>query len=263
MGSEADILEIRVHGTADLPTLIYLPGLHGDWTLVSSFRAAVAGRVRFVEFNYPRTATWSLKEYAGQVQIALAAHGITLGWILAESFGSQIAWSLLQLGFEADGVILAGGFVRHPLQIAVEAAYQLGRAMPRSFFLGFLKFYQAFARWRHRQAPETFTQIDAFVARRSRPGERSAIVHRLQLIESADFRDFVSHCKVPIYSLVGLWDPVVPWWPVTQWLNNECISFRASRLIWNADHTILATQPAISATQVLRWMGEAVNSRRR
>ena len=42
-----DDLKMRVHGDASLPTLIYLPGLHGDWTLVSSFRAAIAGRVRF------------------------------------------------------------------------------------------------------------------------------------------------------------------------------------------------------------------------
>ncbi len=40
-------IQIRIHGDAARPVLVYLPGLHGDWTLVSSFRAAVAGRVRF------------------------------------------------------------------------------------------------------------------------------------------------------------------------------------------------------------------------
>ena len=59
-----DALQMRVHGDASLPTLVYLPGLHGDWTLVSSFRAAIAGRVRFVEFTYPLTTTWSLDDYA-------------------------------------------------------------------------------------------------------------------------------------------------------------------------------------------------------
>jgi hypothetical protein len=27
-------LEVRVHGAASWPTLVYLPGLHGDWTLI-------------------------------------------------------------------------------------------------------------------------------------------------------------------------------------------------------------------------------------
>ena len=53
-------LQLRVYGDASLPTLIYLPGMHGDWTLIGGFRNAVAGRVRFVEMTYPRTLTWSL-----------------------------------------------------------------------------------------------------------------------------------------------------------------------------------------------------------
>ena len=42
-------LEIRIHGDGSLPTLIYLPGLHGNWTLVGNFRRALNGRLRFVE----------------------------------------------------------------------------------------------------------------------------------------------------------------------------------------------------------------------
>jgi len=30
----AEELQLRIHGQASLPTLIYLPGLHGDWTLI-------------------------------------------------------------------------------------------------------------------------------------------------------------------------------------------------------------------------------------
>src|SRR4051812_27835171 len=107
-------MQIRVHGTADEPTLIYLPGLHGDWTLVSSFRAAVKGRVRFVELTYPRTLTWSLEDHADAILGALRTHGIHEGWILAESFGSVLGWALIEKGFAAQGVILAGGFVRYP-----------------------------------------------------------------------------------------------------------------------------------------------------
>ena len=51
----AEELQLRIHGEASLPTLIYLPGLHGDWTLIGGFRHALGGRVRFVEVTYPRT----------------------------------------------------------------------------------------------------------------------------------------------------------------------------------------------------------------
>ena len=63
-----DRLQIRIHGDAALPTLIYLPGLHGDWLLVTRLRLAVAGRVRFVEFTYPNTASWSLDDFAREVE---------------------------------------------------------------------------------------------------------------------------------------------------------------------------------------------------
>ena len=91
-----DDLKMRVHGDASLPTLVYLPGLQGDWTLVSSFRAAIAGRLRFVEFTYPRTTTWSLDDYARWIEEALLANGIERGWVLGESFGSLPAWQVIK-----------------------------------------------------------------------------------------------------------------------------------------------------------------------
>ena len=83
-------LQLRIHGEASLPTLIYLPGLHGDWTLIGGFRKAIGGRVRFVEITYPRTLTWSLDDYAAAIETALAQNGITRGWLLGESYGSQV-----------------------------------------------------------------------------------------------------------------------------------------------------------------------------
>src|SRR5690349_8918968 len=95
MNKHVEQLQIRIHGDASLPTLIYLPGLHGDWTLVTSFRSAIAESVRFVEFTYPRTLTWSLNEYATAVQAELLANDIHRGWLLGESFSSQVAWEMI------------------------------------------------------------------------------------------------------------------------------------------------------------------------
>ncbi|HWC59246.1 MAG TPA: hypothetical protein VHC44_06085, partial [Verrucomicrobiae bacterium] len=80
----AEQLQLRIHGEASLPTLIYLPGLHGDWTLIPSFKRALGNRARFVEVTYPRTLTWSLDDYAVNLEAALAEQGLTRGWILAE-----------------------------------------------------------------------------------------------------------------------------------------------------------------------------------
>ena len=91
----AEELQLRIHGDASLPTLIYLPGLHGDWTLIGGFRHALGDKVRFVEITYPRTLTWSLDDYAAAVETALAKNGITRGWLLGESFSSQVVWAMV------------------------------------------------------------------------------------------------------------------------------------------------------------------------
>src|SRR5262249_11813976 len=95
-------LQIRIWGDATLPTLVYLPGLHGDWSLVTSFRVALAGRVRFVEITYPRSLTWSFDDYADAIQTALSDNGVRQGWLLAESFGSQPAWYLVGQNAKKD-----------------------------------------------------------------------------------------------------------------------------------------------------------------
>src|SRR5690348_16707147 len=94
--AEAEEVRLRIHGDdGPRPTIVYLPGLHGDWTLIGRFRQALGGRARFVEITYPRTLTWSLDEYAAAIEEALARERIDHVWLLAESFGSQIVWPVL------------------------------------------------------------------------------------------------------------------------------------------------------------------------
>jgi pimeloyl-ACP methyl ester carboxylesterase len=249
-------LQIRIHGGAALPTLVYLPGLHGDWTLVASFRARVAGRVRFVEFIYPRTVEWSLADYARAVDEALARNGIKHGWLLAESFGSQIAWAMLgatDARFKIEGLILAGGFVRHPLRWGVRLARCVGGRMSLSLLTRLLFFYARLARIRHRNAPETLASLDEFIARRT-DLDRRAAVHRLGLILGSDFRSVAHTTAIPVFALTGLLDPIVPWPPVLHWLRRHCPGLRGTRVIRQADHTVLATAPRLAAGQVLNWM---------
>src|ERR1035441_2694377 len=94
-------------------------------------RRALAGRVRFVEVTYPRTLTWSLEDYAKGLETALAEQGILGGWLLGESFSSQVVWSLVaRAQFRIEGVILAGGFGRHPMRWGVRLAERLSGGLP-------------------------------------------------------------------------------------------------------------------------------------
>ncbi len=276
--SVVESLQLRLHGDASLPTLIYLPGLHGDWTLVTSFRLALAGRVRFVEFTYPRTLTWSLDEYANAIETALLEHGITHGWVLGESFGSQIVWPLLGRArnevrgvgvdaspslfaprtphFTPDGVILAGGFVKHPLKWGVYAAGKFCHGVSLTWLTRLLFFYAKFARFRHRQAPETLASIQEFVARRTEL-DKQAAVHRLRLIAANDPRELARQTHLPVHHLSGLVDPVVPWPFVRPWLEQNCPGFRGSKIILKADHNVLGTAPKAAAEQVMKWMKSA------
>ena len=194
-------LQLRIHGEASLPTLIYLPGLHGDWTLIGSFRKVIGGRVRFVEITYPRTLTWSLDDYAATIEAALAHNGITRGWLLGESYGSQVLWAMVARGkFPAQGVILAGGFVKHPMRWAVRLAEKLTGRISTALFVRIVFGYAKIARFRYRRSPETLATIDEFVVRRTELDRRAA-QHRLHLIAQYDPRPIASQTRLPVFRL--------------------------------------------------------------
>jgi pimeloyl-ACP methyl ester carboxylesterase len=247
-------LQLRIYGDASLPTLIYLPGLHGDWTLVGGFRKHIIGQLRFVEFTYPRTLDWSLDRYAAAVKKALAENGVTTGWLIGESFGSQILWALAGRGsFQSQGIILAGGFVKHPMRRAVRIAEKIFGRLPASMLVWLMFSFTKFARFRYRHAPESLAAIDEFAARRTELDRRAA-QHRLHLIAENDPRKIARQTRLPVFYLTGLLDPVVPWPLVRRWLIKNCPALRECKIIRRADHNVLGTAPKDSATQVLKWM---------
>ena len=250
----AEELQLRIHGDASLPTLIYLPGLHGDWTLVGGFRHALGGRARFVEVTYPRTLTWSLNDYAAAIETALAENGINSGWLLGESFASQVVWALAGRGkFPAQGVILAGGFVKHPMRRAVRVAEKLTGRISNALFIRIVFGYAKIARFRYRRSPQTLATIEEFVARRT-DLDRRAAQHRLHLIAENDPRTIASRTKLPVFGLSGILDPIVPWLWVRHWLRKNCPALRDYKVLRRADHNVLSTAPREAARQVLEWM---------
>lgn len=259
-----EVIQIRVFGDASLPTLVYLPGLHGDWTMTSSFREALQGRLRLVEITYPRTLTWSIDDYAEAIERGLRENGITQGWLLGESFGSQPAWALLArnpvanaksvgTAFKIEGLILAAGFVRHPFSRGPKLLSRIGRIIPNRAYRLFMRIYIWQARLRHRRSAETLRSMDEFVDRRTAL-DRRAMRHRLHLITEYDPRPIARACHLPVHYLAGMFDPLVPWPHVRRWLRKNCPGYRGGRTFWLADHNVLVSAPAGCARQVVRWM---------
>lgn len=250
----AEELQVRVHGSDSLPTLVYLPGLHGDWTLIARFRKALRGRVRFVEITYPRTLTWSLEDYAAGVETNLAQHKVTRGWLLGESFSSQVVWPLLaQKRFEVEGVILAGGFVRHPITWAVRLAEYFCGAISLGLLTRILFGYARIARFRQRNSPEAKAALDEFLARRTRLDQQAA-KHRLHLLAQNNPCEIAKAANVPVYAITGLFDPIVPWFWVRRWLKKNCPALREYRIVTRSDHNVLGNASETAAEYVIGWM---------
>jgi pimeloyl-ACP methyl ester carboxylesterase len=256
-------LQIRIHGDPGLPVLIYFPGLHGDWTLAASFRKQVEGKVRFVELTYPRTIVWTLSDYAREILKILELNRINSGWLLGESFGSQVVWAVIDhLAMYADetqfsplGIILAGGFITHPRKRAVRLAWHIVAKTPKRLLKQLSWIYRLYARLRYKNAPESLAAVSEFLARRNEP-DRQAILHRLRLIEHADFRCLAEAVVVPVFYLTGFVDPIVPWASVGPQLKRHCPSLKSRGMIWHADHAVLGSAPEESARLVVQWMSE-------
>lgn len=252
-------LQIRIDGDAALPTLIYLPGLHGDWTLLAGFRELAKKRFRLVQFTYPRSLSWTLEDYARAVDKAVREAGIASGWVLAESYSSQVAWAWLKLvqeratDFQFDGIILAGGFVRYPIRSSLLFARALFALTPWWLWKGMFSVYLAYSGFRLRNAGPNGNNAKEFIARRT-PLDIDAMGARVRLIAAADFRDVAERADCPVYLLAGVIDPVVPTWPVLRWLKKNCSAFSRHRMVWPADHTVLATEPAKSLEQIEKWI---------
>ena len=280
-------IRLRIHGSPTLPTLIYLPGMHGDWTLVQSFRHAIAGQVRFVEMEYPRTTNWLPEDYAREIEAALIAEGVGEGWVIGESFGSQVAWAMTgrssrdgrsrreeahsvsgQLetphvvtyhhgAFRPLGLILAGGFVKHPWPRGAKFLRGISGWIPSWAMRALLGVYSTYAHFRHRHAPETLASVGEFVANRFAPGDKAALQHRYTLIAEFDPRPVAAKTQLPVYHLAGLIDPLVPNALVHCWLKRNCPGFRESRTILSADHNVLGSSPQKSLEQILKWIRSA------
>jgi pimeloyl-ACP methyl ester carboxylesterase len=188
--------------------------------------------------------------------------------LLGESFGSQIVWPLVEKNlpanavhqttlrassFKVEGVILAGGFVKHPWKWGPGLLRRMGERTPMEQYQRELKFFVRYKNFRHRSSPEVLASIQEFVARRT-DLDRQAMRARLLLLDQYDPRPTARQTQVPVHYLAGLIDPLVPWVLVRWWLMRNCPGYRGGKTFWLADHNVLATAPVRSAELILKWM---------
>jgi hypothetical protein len=208
IAAEENELQIRVDGDPPKTCLIYLPGVHGDWTLLTSFRELAEKEFFLVQVTYPRTLTWTLEDYATAIDQALARHEIKVGWVLAESFSSQVAWAWLKLAqqnrssFQFSGIILAGGFVLYPFIPLVRAAGHFFELTPWRLWKMLFWIYIQYSYFRHRHVPASAQTVHEFIARRTKL-DIAAMRHRLKLMAEYDPRTVAAQAPCPVYLLAG------------------------------------------------------------
>lgn len=242
---EEEPLLIRVHGDPTGPTMIHLPGIHGDWSMVGDFRRVAVKHLCFVEFTYPRTVTWSMEQYGEAIFAALVEHHINHGWIMAESFGSQLAWELIKIqrshpkDFTPEGIILAGGFVQHQplcgfkfLGIKIQASPETHYKTLRFFGHRILK--------RCKRDPLMVQDLKEFKKLRCQL-DRDAVMHRLRIIAANDPRPIAATTTIPVYCMGGLVDFAVLFPHTRYWLWRHCPGYRGGHLMLDPDLSVIGS----------------------
>ena len=237
--------------------------MHGDWTLVGPFRRALTGRATLAETTYPRRPEWRLDDYAHSIEQAALAHGISRLWLLAESFSSQVAWTMIRRTqdetspLQIQRMILAGGFVRHPWPWGVSLAHRASRAIPSWLLKRLCMVYGKLACRRCGPDAEIAAETTEFVKRRTEPEDRRTLTSRYRLIANADLRPVARRTRLPVFLMSGALDPIVPWWLVRPWLQRNCPGFRDSHIIPRTGHNHLLDAPQASAARILEWISSA------
>jgi len=105
----------QVSGQEELPPVIYLPGVHGDWTPLALARPLLSEGLRLVEAAYPRVEHWSLEDFGEALEALLDRLGLESAHLVGESFGSLVAWQFgLSRPERVRSLILVGGFSQPP-----------------------------------------------------------------------------------------------------------------------------------------------------
>lgn len=252
----ADGLVHQESGAPLATPILFLPGVHGDWTPQLAARPLLNREFRFIETAYPRIATWSMDDFARALKQLLDDLGIESAHIVAESFGSLILWQFgLTHPKRVRSGTLLGGFSRPPRFRGAAAASVALRAMPTSLLESIIDIYVA-RRTALGEKRDCF-EMGAYPAARTRQG-RYATANRLVMIQTSDFRNRLREVEFPVRYLGGARDIVVP-------VRREIATLRAqlppdcdfrSELVAGAPHAMIPSHAEEIVRHLRRWIHE-------
>lgn len=265
MGDLFDRSELIVQegGRADAPPLVYVPGIHGDWTPLRRSRGLFHRRARLIEVAYPRQSRWRLRDYAESMDRMMNRLNLKSAHFAVESFGSLVGWQyLLTRPERVRSIVVVGGFTHSPGKPKVFLA-QLGlRSISPELFEKGMEWYcsrllhssnaQAVERGVDRRELDPAT---LYPAARTPDGWRT-IISRLSLIQNADFRPYLNRVRTPVRYLGGASDMVVPVHREvrTLWSGLTPRCRFASALVPDAPHMVIASHPRGSTERICDWI---------
>ena len=254
---DASGLVHQATGDPDAPPIVYLPGVHGDWTAQARARPQLSQDFHLIETAYPRIDSWSIDDFARALKDLLDGLGIESAHIVGESFGSLVAW---QFGIanpdRVRSYTLVGGFARPPRFAVAAAAAAALKSLPTAMLESAIDLYVAgkSAIGEHR---DTF-ESGAYPATRTQRG-RQATANRMSIIQGSDFRDQLHEVRFPVRYIGGARDVVVP-------VRREIATLVAhlpphcdfqNELVTGAPHNIIASHPMETVEHLSRWVREA------
>lgn len=254
-------VQIEVHETSTKENvIIILPGLHGDCSHLTSFLQEFnTSQVITVKYLSSKRNKNTIEEYADSLFCALSIINAREGFIIAESFGSQVAWRFLELlkkntapfTFQVKALILAGGFLSHPFPRLVRLfSYLYGKARVSWLNLAFRAYFGFVSKATGaKKLPNTFFE------ERSSLQDQKALISRMELMQN-DFRKIAENIRCNVYLLVGFWDVIAVPWPLNYfYLNKYCPKFEAKwdYCFWG-DHAVLYSEPKKSASIIKNWI---------
>lgn len=248
----------RISGCIEAPLAIYLPGIHGDWTPLETARDALSSRVRLVEIEYPKEPGWDMQRYAHSVRELIDSLKADRAHIVAESFGSLVAWEFaLHAPDRIRSLILVGGFTSTPGMFKTTVAKAGLSMVPTILFEKVVDIYSR-SRGRKKTDGHGGGSIIPYSSVRTAQGHR-ATISRLAHVQAADYRSELHKMHFPVRYIGGARDRVIPVAREIDRLTAALPQMSAfeSRLIPGAPHMIVASHPDETTASICDWIGDS------
>ncbi len=256
-GTEGDEFLYRVNGDEGAVPVVYLPGIHGDWTPQAAVRPILAEKYRLVEITYPKKPHWSIEDYKNALVSLLDRLEIQSAHVIAESFGSLVGWEFgLEHPSRVRSMLIVGGFCQPPGPQKVLLARWGLTMLPTELFERGVNAYVTIRKHQGKlEHPEMEVDLP-YAAVRMELG-RLATIRRFELISQADIRHQLHELRFPVRYIGGESDIIVPVKREIRTLEEilaEETQFE-SRLIRGGPHTIISSHPEETAGQLVEWIG--------